>query len=74
MENLKSKEQDRVQSELLEIVDDVCARLAQQNPSYNSGVRTFINRYKALQQKTISTPCIASALHMFGTEGELKFA
>lgn len=40
------------------------------NPSYFSGVCTFIRRYKALQQRTISTPCIASALHMFSSEGE----
>ena len=71
MEKSKIKEQDKVQSELLEIVDDMCVRLAEQNPSYNSGVRAFIHRYKTLKQRTISTPYIASALHMFGTEGEL---
>ena len=65
------KEQDRVHSELLEIVDDMCVR---QNPSYNRGVCTFIHQYKTLKQKTISTPCIASALLMFGSEGELKLA
>jgi hypothetical protein len=42
MENLKSKEQEGVRSELLKIVDDMCVRLAQQNSSYNSGVRTLI--------------------------------
>ena len=36
--HLKTKEQDRVHSELLEIVDDMCVQL---NPSYNSGVHTF---------------------------------
>ena len=70
---MENQEQEGVRSELLEIVDDMCARLTQQNATYNSGVRTFIHRYKTLQRKTISTPCIASALHMFGSEGELKF-
>ena len=54
-----------VRSELLEIVDNMCLRLTQQNATCNSGVRTFIHRYKTLQQKTISTPCIASALHVW---------
>ena len=71
MEKSKIKEQDKVQYELLEIVDDMCVRLAEQNPSYNSEVRAFIHWYKTLKHRTISTPCIASALHMFGTEGEL---
>lgn len=71
-ENLATNEQERLQSELLEIVDDMCIRLTERNPSYNSGVYTFIRRYKTLKQRTISTPCIASALHLFGSEGELK--
>ena len=72
--HLKTKEQNRVRSERLEIVGDMCIRLTKQNPTYNSGVRTFIHQYKALKQKTISTPCLASALHMFGSEGELTLA
>ena len=71
-DSLKSDEQERVRCELMEIVDDMCVRLTEKNPSYHSGVRTFIHRYKTLKQRKISTPGIASALHMFGNEGELK--
>lgn len=71
VENMNEKEHERVRFELLEIVDDMCMRLSEQNPSYTSGVDAFVRRYKIMKQKTISTPCIASALHMFGSEGEL---
>ena len=70
-ENQNSEKHDKISHELLEIVDDMCVRLGENSPSYFSGVCIFIHRYKALQQRTISTPCIASALHMFGSEGEL---
>ena len=46
MEKSKIKEQDKVQSELLEIVDDMCIRLAEQNPSYNSEIHTLFTGIK----------------------------
>ena len=37
------------------------------------GVENFISRYNNLQQMSISTPAIASALHTFSTEGKTKY-
>ena len=64
-EHLNLEKHNQVSSEIMAIANDMCVRLGEHNPSYFSGVCTFIHRYKALQQRTISTPCTASALHMY---------
>ena len=55
------------------IFDDMCCRLKQSDQNYINGVENFISRYNNLQQMTISTPAIASALHTFSTEGKAKY-
>ena len=45
------------------IFDDMCSRLKESDPNY-------ICYYNNLQKMTISTPSIATALHMFSTEGK----
>ena len=51
------------------VFDDMNERLKENDPNYVSGVAKFLKSYRSLQEKTISTPSIASALHMFGKEG-----
>ena len=46
----------------------MCSRLKESDPNYIGGVENFICRYNNLQQMTISTPSIASALYTFSTE------
>ena len=55
------------------IFNDMCSRLKESDQNYISGVENFISRYNNLQQMTISTPAIASALHTFSTEGKTKY-
>ena len=52
------------------IFDDMCSRLKESDQNYISGLENFIHRYNNLQEMTISTPSIASALHTFSTEGK----
>ena len=51
----------------------VYRNLKESDQNYISGVENFISRYNNLQQMTISTPAIASALHTFSTEGKTKY-
>jgi len=48
----------------------MCSRLEEKDPNYISGVQNFIGCYNNLQQMTICTPSIASALHTFNTKGK----
>ena len=62
-------ESNELSSGLEAIFDDMNERLKENDPKYVSGVAKFLRSYRSLQEKTISTPSIASALHMFGMEG-----
>jgi len=57
--------------ELHAVFEDMNERLKENDPNYISGVGKFLKCYRSLQQNVISTPRIASALHTFGTEGQL---
>ena len=69
-ENVDIDETNELSFGLEALFDDMNERLKENDPNYVSGVAKFLKSYRSLQEKTISTPSIASALHTFGMEGQ----
>ena len=69
-ENVDIDETNEISFGLQAVFDDMNERLQENDPNYVSGVAKFLKSYRSLQEKTISTPLIASALHTFGMEGQ----
>ena len=68
-ENADIHEANEPSSGLKAVFDDINEQLKENNSNYVSGGATFLKSYQSLQEKTISTPSIASAFHKFGMEG-----
>lgn len=69
-ENVDINETHELSFGLQAVFDDMNERLKENDPNYISGVAKFLKSYRSLQDKTISTPSIASALHTFSMEGQ----
>jgi hypothetical protein len=67
MENLKSKEQEGVRSELLKIVDDMRVRT---HTTKSKLLQWGSHIYSPIKNLTMED-CKCTGLHMFGSEGEL---
>ena len=72
-ENVDINETNELSFGLEAVFDDMNERLKENDPNYVSGVAKFLKSYRSLQEKTISTPSIASALHTFGMEGQWSY-
>ena len=72
-ENVDINETHELSFGLQAVFDDMNERLKENDPNYISGVAKFLKSYQSLQDKTISTPSIASALHTFSMEGRWSY-
>ena len=69
-ENAEINGADELSLGLQAVFDVMRERLKERDPNYVTGVAKFLKSYRSMQEKTISTPSIASALHTFGMEGQ----